>query len=168
MSDALVIMKKKCAAFIIMNHLIKLKEKKQKKFRHYWMKHLYQSRSQYGCDELLNILSIDESTGHFNNFVRMSVSDFENLVTMIGPKIKKKETHLRTVIPVKVRLAVTLRFLASGDSYASLQYVFKISKQIISLIIPEVCCALIDALKNFVKVSKMNKVYLFTSVHFLS
>lgn len=44
------------------------------------MKHLYQSRSQYSCDELLNVLSIDENTEHFNNFVRMSVNNFENLI----------------------------------------------------------------------------------------
>lgn len=67
MSDVLVIMKKK--------------------FRCYWMKHLYQSRSQYGCDELLDILSIDESTGYFNNFAHMSMNDFENLIIMIGPRI---------------------------------------------------------------------------------
>lgn len=95
------------------------------------MKHLYQSRSQSASDELLTILSIDESTRHFNNFVRMSTNDFENLIIMIGPIIKKIDTYLRTAIPVKVRFAVTLRFLASGDSFASFQYLIKISKQII-------------------------------------
>nr|CAI5824170.1 unnamed protein product [Callosobruchus analis] len=81
----------------------------------------------------------------------MSASDFEILLNKIGPKIVKIDTNLREAIPVKERLAITLRFLATGDSYTSLQYLFKISKQSISLIVPEVCSALIDALKDYVK-----------------
>jgi len=39
---------------------------------------------------------------------------------------------------VAVRLAITLQFLSSGDSYHSLMYMFKISKQSILQIVPEV------------------------------
>jgi hypothetical protein len=42
MSGALL-MKQKCAAFIIMHDLIKKKERQLKKTRHYWIKHLYQT-----------------------------------------------------------------------------------------------------------------------------
>ena len=39
-------------------------------------------------------------------------------------------------------LAITLKFLASGDSYYSLIYLFKVTKQSISLIISQVCAEL--------------------------
>lgn len=40
------------------------------------------------------------------------------------------------------RLIVTLRFIDIKDSYQSLSYPFKMSKQVISKIIPDVCDAL--------------------------
>lgn len=67
----------------------------------------------------------------------MSPTDFDIFINLVAPKIKKQNTHLRTAISVQDRLAVTIRFLATGDSYSSLQYLFRISKQCISSIIPE-------------------------------
>jgi hypothetical protein len=69
----------------------------------------------------------------------MSPSEFEFVINLIGEKMPKKDTALRKAISVPESLALTLRFLASGDSYVSLQCVFKIFKQAISCIVPEVC-----------------------------
>uniref|UniRef100_A0A1Y1KE69 Transposase Helix-turn-helix domain-containing protein n=1 Tax=Photinus pyralis TaxID=7054 RepID=A0A1Y1KE69_PHOPY len=136
------------AAFIILCDAIK---KKQRKRRRYWMTNLFKSRNIYSGSNLLNDLSLSR-TGQFKNFCRISCEDFEYLIHLIGHKIAKQETTFRQPIPVKERLAVTLRFLATGDSYTSLMYLFKISKQSISTIVTEVCQALCDALKDYVKV----------------
>ncbi|XP_031328869.1 uncharacterized protein LOC116177118 [Photinus pyralis] len=135
------------AAFIILCDAIK---KKQRKRRRYWMTNLFKSRNIYSGSNLLNDLSLSR-TGQFKNFCRISCEDFEYLIHLIGHKIAKQETTFRQPIPVKERLAVTLRFLATGDSYTSLMYLFKISKQSISTIVTEVCQALCDALKDYVK-----------------
>ncbi|KAJ8937152.1 hypothetical protein NQ318_009318 [Aromia moschata] len=74
---------------------------------------------------------------------------------MIEPDIMKSDTNYRLAIPPAERLAVTLRFLATGNSYHSLMYTFKISRQCISNFIPEVCDAIIKALKDNVKYGKM-------------
>lgn len=72
---------------------------------------------------------------------------------------------MREAIPVQERLAVTLRFLASGDSYMSLSYLFKISKQSIYKIVPEVCVSIIHVLKEYIKVSEtifhLNIIYIY-------
>lgn len=73
-----------------------------------------------------------EPSGEFDNFCHMSSSDFESLLQRVSPLISKNDTQFREAIPPKVRLAITLRFLASGDSYKSLHYFFKVSSQVIS------------------------------------
>lgn len=110
-----------------------------------------------------------EPSGEFNKFTRMSTVDFEYLLQKVSPIISKKDTQFRPAIPAKIRLAVTLRFLASGDSYESLHFLFKISPQLISEIVLEVCKALVYILRNEIKVSKnaLNKfkyVYFFIKV----
>jgi hypothetical protein len=53
-------------------------------------------------------------------------------------------------ISVKERLA-----LIRGNSHVSLQYLFIISKQAISCILPEVCDALVEKLKDGIQVRQM-------------
>jgi hypothetical protein len=87
-------------------------------------------------------------SGQFHNFTRMHSDDYDLLLNLIGPKIARKNTVFREAISVQERLAVTLRFLATGDSYTCLQYLFKFSKQPISKIVPEVCEAIVEVLKH--------------------
>lgn len=102
---------------------------------------------------------LKEPSGEFENCYRMSLEDFEFLLSKISPLICKNDTRFREAIPAKTRLAVTLRFLASGDSYKSLHYLFKISSQAISKIVPEVCAAINEILKNEIKVSETSTYY---------
>jgi hypothetical protein len=90
----------------------------------------------------------------FRNFTMMTASDFELLPHLIGPSIKKQDTNMREAIPISMRLAVTLHFLATGDSYHTLIHIFRISVPAISTIIPEVCHAVIKSMKGYVEVSK--------------
>ena len=62
--------------------------------------------------------------------------------------IEKKNTVIRDAITVHDRLCVTLRLLASGCSYQDLMYSFRITVSSISKIIPEVCEALYNLLRN--------------------
>lgn len=73
----------------------------------------------------------------------------------ISPMVARKDTDWGEAIPVKIRLALTLRFLVTGDSFKSLQhYLFKISSPLISRIIIEVCLALNEILKDMIKLDK--------------
>ncbi|XP_068687857.1 putative nuclease HARBI1 [Montipora foliosa] len=73
---------------------------------------------------------------------------FDELCEKLTPLIGKKNTVMRDAISAHDRLCVTLRFLASGCSYQDLMYSFRISVSSISKIIPEVCEALYNVLRD--------------------
>ncbi|XP_037781859.1 protein ALP1-like [Penaeus monodon] len=78
----------------------------------------------------------------------MSVEDFTELLTLVAPSISKQETKLKKPIPPDQRLSVTLFYLATGHSRRSLSWSYKISHNLIAAIIPEVCKAIHDVLKE--------------------
>ena len=53
----------------------------------------------------------------YQNFVRMNAVTFETLLNMVAPLIFRKDTNMREAIPPgeRARLAITLRFLATGE-----------------------------------------------------
>jgi len=109
------------------------------------------SREVYRGSSLLADWNLQSVNVLYKNFTRMSPSEFEFLINLIGEIISKKDTAFRKDISVQKRLALTLRFLTSGNSYVSLQYLFKISKQAISCIVSEVREALVEKLKDYIQ-----------------
>ena len=63
----------------------------------------------------------------------------QRLVELVTPRIAKKKTNMRKTIIVEERLAVTLRFLATGNTYSDLAFTFRMHSSAIGGIIPEVC-----------------------------
>jgi hypothetical protein len=55
--------------------------------------------------------------------LRISSSEFEFLLNNIGRTIGRQDTDYRESVAATERLALTLRFLATRDSYGSLSYV---------------------------------------------
>jgi len=139
-------------AFIAAHILKKRIASRKKRQRRWWMKEIFRQRFQYG-NRLMRDMQVELVDDLIMNFTRMTIDDFEYLVSLIGPKIERTNTNMREPITVKERLAITLRFLATGDSYTSLQYLFRVSKSSISLIVPEVCGAINEVLQGYVKVS---------------
>jgi hypothetical protein len=76
------------------------------------------------CDDCGLSIREKRLSGRFKNFTRISSLDFQFILNNIGRTISKQDTNYKESTP-----ASTLRFLATGDSYGSLSYVFKIESQ---------------------------------------
>jgi len=79
---------------------------------------------------------------------------FDTVLGMVAHKIERQNTQMRDAISPRLMLEVTLHFMATGNSYRTLQYFFRVSKSSVSNFIPEVCDAIYDSLREFIKVSK--------------
>ena len=93
-------------------------------------------------DQLLPELRADDPKS-YKNFLRMDHTLFSEIMERITPRIEKKDTTMRHAISSGQRLAITLRYLATGDSYQSMQYNFRVAANTISGIIPATCDAII-------------------------
>lgn len=117
-----------------------------KKKRRAWVWPYLQKRLQYGhYDTLMDELYADNPE-LYRNYTRMDREQFQDIVARITPIIERKTTRWRHAINPSTRLAITLRFLATGDSYKSLQYAFRVAHNTISGIVPDTCNAIITAL----------------------
>nr|XP_039252705.1 uncharacterized protein LOC120329934 [Styela clava] len=88
-----------------------------------------------------------EREAYFKQYFHMTPSTFDRLLNMIESKIVKQTTNMREPIPPEERLAVTLRYLVTGDSYQTIGFSYRIHKTTISRIIPETCAAIWDSLQ---------------------
>ena len=79
----------------------------------------------------------------------MSPEQFDPMLSLVEEKIKKK-THIREPTSPVERLAITLRYLALGDSQQSIAFLFKAVHSTINKIVNEVCDALWDALRDYI------------------
>ena len=86
--------------------------------------------------------------GTFSNYLRMNERCFELLLSKVSPFITRTDTVMRQAIPPQQRLAVTLRYMATGCSYTELHYNFRISVSLLTQIIPETCEAIYNVLKD--------------------
>lgn len=127
--------------------------------RRFWENTLAKRRKLYGLAGLMKDVKVNdiglsgEMRSMFYTFCRMTASDFELLINLVAPAITRKVTYCRTPLSVEERLSVTLRFLATGDSYKSLFFVSGISPSSLSGLIPETCAAIKSALSSYVKAS---------------
>lgn len=83
----------------------------------------------------------------------MSPEQFDHVLSLVEPMIAKRIVA-RMPICAEERLAITLRFLASGESKESLSGQFMLGKSTVTIIVDETCDAIWTALQKYVSPPK--------------
>ncbi|KAK3924300.1 Protein ANTAGONIST OF LIKE HETEROCHROMATIN PROTEIN 1 [Frankliniella fusca] len=116
------------------------------KTRRWHVRPMLQDREISGAwYSLVPVLAQHDKDEYFN-FMRMTPDSFEWLLGKVSPFLTKSSKR-KSISPGE-RLAVTLRYLASGDSHSSLSYLFRIANQTISKIVTETTAVIYYALKK--------------------
>ena len=118
-------------------------EPKKKKKCRVWVRPYLQRRRIQGFYENLMQELAAEDPELYKNFLRMDSDLFHEICARVAPYVRRKLTWFRKPIGVEERVASTLRFLATGDSYKSIGFAFRIAPNTLSKIVREVCRAII-------------------------
>jgi hypothetical protein len=132
-----------------------LEKREKRKSRKVWVKNWVGRREKYGASSTLLKELKDEDPVAYRNILRLDGARFDALLQMIDGMIKKQGTKMRMAIPTATKLEITLRYLATGYSFKTLEYLFRVPEPTISLFVPEVLTAISHVLKPFIKVSEI-------------
>ena len=112
--------------------------------RRYWVRPWISRRDEFGFYGRLMRELEAESEADFKNLMRMEPAMFRELLERIGPRITKADTTFRNALQPGLKLAITLRHLATGESYHSLSFSYRVPHNTISLLLKEVTEAIIE------------------------
>ena len=118
-----------------------------KYLKRFWVGLIFRRREQYGeYFKLVQEMKNEDHESYFAYF-RMLPRHFNYLLSLVKPLITKCNTRRDTISPAE-RLALTLRYLASGDSPQSLSFSYRIGLTTVHKIIGEVTEAIWSTLLN--------------------
>ncbi len=106
----------------------------------------YQRRtySQYNA---LMLLLLHEDKAAFQGLTRITPEMWHYILGRVGPRIQKQDTEKRLALEPGLKLAVTLRYLATGEIFRSLAFGYRVSHSSIVQFLPEMCEAIILELR---------------------
>lgn len=137
----------------LVNWLRHVLDKKIRKKKRWWVRPWIARRDKMGASmRLLREWSAEDRT-MFHNHLRMSETQFEELLAKVTPLIEKQNTTMREALPARLKLQIVLRYLAAGDCFGTLEALYRVPKCSISHFLPEVLAAIYEVLEYCIKVS---------------
>lgn len=128
--------------------LLEEMEPEERSRRKVWVRNFwFRGESNPYFEKLMEDLG-KEGEDFYKRFAHITQRNFEEICEQVGALVKKQDTFMRKAISVGERVAVTLKYLACGDSTSTLSQLFRISPESIKNIIPDVCQAIYVTMKD--------------------
>ena len=94
--------------------LMIMRARRNRRNRREWVRQWIRNRPRLGAyHQLVQELRLADGES-YRHFVRMDIATFDELLSMVRPHITYQDNNMRQAISPGERLAVTLRFLATG------------------------------------------------------
>ena len=126
---------------------VEREQRRQRRPRSVWVRPWLARRPTEGAYERLMRELERESHGDFKGFLRVEPQMFHELVRRVGPRIQKSQKGRTPLVP-GLKMAITLRYLATGNSYHSLMFTFRVAHNTISNFVPSVCEAIVEEYRD--------------------
>ena len=126
--------------------LLRRFKRSKKQQRRMWVRKILKSRCTKGE---YHALIAEMRLGDHESFYRyfhMTPQRFSHLLGLVGPSIRRQDTYFRQAIPPGERLAITLRYLVTGDSMQTISFSYRVGHSTVSGIIDSTCDALWNVL----------------------
>jgi hypothetical protein len=144
------------AAKIVAEMLLLCLKVEHNRKKHVWTWEWKKRRSQSGDSViLLKEIVVEDPKSYFNHS-RLTSKQFGFLLSRVENAIRKKDTIMHEALSPELKLKIMLQFMASRDSYPSLQYLYCVPKATTAKFVPEVCDAIYADLQEHMKVGDEN------------
>ena len=126
--------------------LLHRRRQRRKRLKRIWVRTIFQTRSTR--DEYHALISEMRLSDHqsFYRYFHMTPERFAHLLSLVGPFITCQSTNFRESIPADKRLAITLRYLVTGDTMQTISFSYRVGHSTVCGIIDRVCDALWEVL----------------------
>ena len=89
-------------------------DKRKRKARRIWTRRWLARRQERSLfRNLIQELSLEDEEG-YRKFMRLNKHQFHEILELVRPAITRQDTNMRKAVTAEERLAITLRYLATG------------------------------------------------------
>ena len=126
---------------------------KQRRLHRFWVRQIFKERKEKGEFHTLVKETMLFDHEYFFRMFRMSPTKYEELCQWLAPFLLRSSIRREAISPQE-RLCVTLRFLVTGDAFATIAHSYRMSKTTVGRIVNDTCEVIWNVLKDkgFLKV----------------
>ena len=124
-------------------HILAERRRRMRVVWNIWVRDWIARGPQLGLYDRLMVELCHEDPRAFQNFMRMPPAMYDDIVQRLTPALTKETTNWRAPLEPGLKVAITLRHLASGFKYHEMEYAWRVLHNTISLVVREVCEAIV-------------------------